>query len=87
MGSVELAYCGLDCGKCPSRAEAGCPGCQGAAGKMYWGECQVATCCIEKGVAHCGECDEFPCDVLNEFAYSKDHGDNGRRIERLRALE
>ena len=55
MGSVELAYCGLDCGKCPSRAEAGCPGCQAAAGKMYWGECQVATCCIGKGVAHCGE--------------------------------
>jgi general stress protein 26 len=23
----------------------------------------------------------MPCDLLNEFAYDKDHGDNGKRIE------
>ena len=46
----------------------------------------MATCCIGKGLAHCGKCDQFPCDVLKEFAYSKEHGDNGARIERLKAL-
>ena len=86
MGSAELAYCGLDCGRCDCRAKTNCPGCQAAGGRMFWGECQVATCCMGKGLAHCGKCDEFPCDVLKEFAYSKEHGDNGQRIERLKAL-
>ena len=31
----------------------------------------------------CGECD-FPCDLLNQFAYDKEQGDDGKRIEQCR---
>ena len=82
-----MGYCGLDCESCDWRAKTDCSGCQAAEGKMFWGECRVATCCIARGLAHCGKCAEFPCDVLNEFAYSAEHGDKGQRIERLRALQ
>jgi len=32
----------------------------------------------------CGNCQEFPCKLLNSFAYDKDQGDNGLRIENCR---
>ncbi|WP_373887184.1 hypothetical protein [Anaerofustis stercorihominis] len=35
----------------------------------------------KKDYMHCGECSEFPCEVLNQFAYDKEQGDNGKRIE------
>jgi hypothetical protein len=29
-------------------------------------------------------CGDFPCDLLNQFAYDKEQGDNGKRIEQCR---
>ncbi len=84
---TQLAYCGLDCSACDMGKKTGCPGCQKAAGKPLWGECKLAKCCIAKGLAHCGKCAEFPCEDLKEFSFHKQFGDNGRRIENLRAVE
>ena len=82
----RMAYCRLDCGICTWREKCNCPGCQAAAGKMFWGECAIATCCIERELAHCGHCSDFPCEQLKAFSYSdSEHGDNGQRIENLRA--
>ena len=82
----QLAYCGLDCGNCEWRERKSCPGCQAAAGEMFWGQCALATCCIGKGLAHCGRCDEFPCEQLKAFSFSEsENGDNGQRIENLKA--
>ncbi|WP_084804348.1 DUF3795 domain-containing protein [Halonatronum saccharophilum] len=47
-------------------------------------ECPVKSCCEEKGSLHCGECDTFPCDLLEQFAYDKEQGDDGKRIEQCR---
>ena len=33
---------------------------------------------------YCGQCTNFPCDLLNSFAYDKEQGDNGKRIETCR---
>jgi hypothetical protein len=30
---------------------------------------------------HCGQYSAFLCDLQNQFAYDKEHGDNGKRIE------
>jgi len=31
----------------------------------FWGgECKVKSCCEEKALNHCGECSDFPCDML-----------------------
>jgi len=60
-----------------------CPGCLAAKGAMFWGSCEIATCCINKGHAHCGKCDVFPCALLTSFAYDPEQGDNGERIRNL----
>jgi len=61
-----------------------CKGCT-IINKPFWGEvCPVKSCCEGRGQEHCGQCPEFPCGLLNEFAYDKKQGDNGKRIETCR---
>jgi hypothetical protein len=84
---TALACCGLDCQACNYRSPTQCPGCPAAGGNMLWGECPLAKCCIGKGLEHCGTCEQFPCERLNAFAFDKEHGDNGRRIENLRSAK
>lgn len=54
-----------------------------AKGKLFWGQCELATCCIGKSLEHCGQCQDFPCDTLKEYSYDSEHGDNGERIRVL----
>jgi len=76
--------CGILCRQCKYREPMNCAGCI-AIDKPFWGEaCPVKSCCEGRGHEHCGQCDEFPCELLNEFAYDKEQGDNGKRIETCR---
>lgn len=84
MSAPFMARCGIDCEACEGREKANCPGCAGTNGKPFWGECAVATCCLTKGHDHCGQCKEFPCATLNDYAYSEGNGDDGLRIRNLR---
>jgi hypothetical protein len=55
--------------------------------KPFWaGEnsCPVKSYCENKNYEHCGVCAAFPCDLLNRFAYDKEQGDDGKRIEQCR---
>jgi len=64
MADQFISRCGGDCSACEHTSNDGCPGCLTAAGKMFWGECTLATCCIAKGHDHCGQCQDFPCDAF-----------------------
>ncbi len=76
--------CGILCGGCAYRETAGCTGCTNIE-KPFWGErCPVKSCCEKKRLAHCGQCADFPCGLLRQFAYDKKQGDNGKRIEQCR---
>lgn len=76
--------CGLLCSECAYREQMNCAGCVHIQ-KPFWGDsCPVKSCCEEKGLEHCGLCEEFPCGLLNQFAYDKQQGDDGKRIERCR---
>lgn len=44
--------------------------------------CQMKTCAAEKGVDFCGDCEEFPCEVLKTFQKERPH-----RIELWDSLE
>ena len=44
----------------------------------------MADCCQSKGFRHCGECPDIPCALLTQYAYDKEHGDNGARIEQCK---
>ncbi|MBE6023725.1 MAG: DUF3795 domain-containing protein [Cellulosilyticum sp.] len=76
--------CGILCSECTYREQMNCKGCTEIK-KPFWGEsCQVKTCCETKNQIHCGTCETFPCNVLNEFAYDTEQGDDGKRIEQCR---
>ncbi|HWT75213.1 MAG TPA: DUF3795 domain-containing protein [Mobilitalea sp.] len=77
--------CGSLCNECSYKETMGCRGCV-VMDKPFWGDsCPVKACCEGKGLEHCGECSNLPCDLLIEYAYDKEHGDNGKRIEQCRS--
>ena len=76
--------CGLLCSECKYREQMGCKGCVNI-DKPFWGDaCPLKSCCEGRKQEHCGSCPEFPCEVLNQFAYAEEEGDNGKRIEQCR---
>ena len=85
MDKGMIAMCGAYCGDCDYRERTGCVGCQTVKGKMFWGTCDVATCCLEKGLLHCGLCPDVPCEVLQSYFDHPEHGDNGERLANLKA--
>ena len=80
--AVIESRCGLLCSECDYREQMNCAGCVHIQ-KPFWGEsCPVKKSCETKKLEHCGQCDNFPCDLLNQFAYDEKQGDNGKRIDR-----
>lgn len=56
--------CGVDCSQCERKTDVSCRGCI-YMDKPFWGSpCGVKSCCEEKGLNHCGQCREFPCEML-----------------------
>ena len=47
-------------------------------------ESRCGILCGECGYREQMNCGGFPCDLLNMFAYDKEQGDNGKRIEQCR---
>lgn len=78
----NYSVCGLDCDTCYGKTEHGCSGCRKVAGKPFWGECELYSCCRGKNAEHCGKCESFPCDTLKEWASSE----GTERIDNLRKL-
>lgn len=76
--------CGLLCSECSYREQMNCAGCLHIE-KPFWSDnCPVKTCTESKQHGHCGQCADFPCDLLNSFAYDEKQGDGGKRIERCK---
>lgn len=72
--------CGIKCSDCSYKDQVGCKGCVNI-DRPFWGDlCPVKSCCEGKSFSHCGNCDDFPCQLLNAFAYDKEQGDDGLRI-------
>ena len=78
------SYCGLVCSSCSFREKNSCPTCRAAQGKMFWGMCKLAACCIQRKLDHCGQCPEFPCETLKEYSLDAKSGQYDGRIENLR---
>lgn len=76
--------CGIKCSECGYREKMQCAGCL-AINNPFWGDCPVKSCCEGRVHSHCGQCRELPCDLLNGFAYDKEQGDGGKRIENCRS--
>ena len=85
MGLI-VTRCGLRCETCGYKAPCSCDGCISTNGHPFHGECPVALCCQDWGIVHCGECKDFPCDLLKQYSCDPEHGDDppGARIEQCR---
>ncbi|MCP4673139.1 MAG: DUF3795 domain-containing protein [Desulfobacula sp.] len=63
-----IAKCGLYCGACPRFLKEKCNGCKDNK-KASW--CKLRTCCIDKNIDSCADCDEFTdvmdCKKYNNF--------------------
>jgi hypothetical protein len=63
MESEVLAgFCGDYCGKWPEYPDR----CNGCVASEHL-DCFFVACCLERGIEHCGLCEEFPCRKLREF--------------------
>ena len=87
--STIQSYCGLDCAECADRKTEQCAGCVAAGGRPFHGSCAVAQCAIGKKRGFCGECDAFPCDLLQSCSNGETRGDTpkGTRIERCAQIK
>lgn len=77
--------CGIVCGECDYREKMNCRGCV-SIDMPFWGErCPLKDCCEKRALENCGFCAEFPCELLNKYAFDKEHGDEGKRIKQCAA--
>ncbi|MBL8025250.1 MAG: DUF3795 domain-containing protein [Fibrobacteres bacterium] len=66
--------CGILCSECDYREKMDCKGCVNIS-KPFWGDaCPVKNCCENRKLISCGNCSEFPCELLNSYSYDKEHG-------------
>ena len=63
MNDALIGKCGFCCACCPTYIRGGCQGCME---EHVAGDCYTRDCVLEKGLFCCGECAQFPCDVLLE---------------------
>ncbi|MBN2054363.1 DUF3795 domain-containing protein [bacterium] len=65
-----------------------CGGCKSESLAMHCGSCMIRQCAIERGVAVCGECSEYPCRLLQAFNDDQNphHSAVIRNQERIRRI-
>lgn len=94
---MDLACCGWSCIEDCTEYPHSCAGCNELEGKAPWtreagfNRCFFYQCCVvDKGFAHCGECDEMPCSAFDDYAdpsldEATKQQELAKRIARLRA--
>ncbi len=56
-----IAKCGFYCGSCPAYISKKCKGCVEQRKK---GDCYTRDCVLQQGINYCGECKNFPCQII-----------------------
>ncbi len=84
LNHPTIGCCGIDCGLCPRHYTDGssrCPGCGGEGFKEVHPACGYLTCCVEKrGLAVCGQCDDYPCKRFDKETGERDSFVLHRRV-------
>ena len=80
--------CGAVCAECEKLGEQ-CAGCRAIAGRVWWlaytGQalCPFYRCCIEEHqFMHCGQCEDFPCELFQEGDPTKSDAENAEILKR-----
>lgn len=75
--------CGVCCDSCERKEEVGCTGCLTMEKTFWGGECEVKSCCVKKGLDHCGLCADFPCEMAATMGVEQGF-DPAPRLEQCR---
>lgn len=76
--------CGVECNICERKEVVTCKGCLDMEKPFWGGDCYVKSCSENKGLNHCGECNDFPCEVLTNMGKEQGY-DPTIKIERCRS--
>lgn len=63
--------CGVCCDSCERKVQVKCKGCINMPAPFWGGECKVKSCCEQKQLGFCGECEKFPCALLANMGKSQ----------------
>lgn len=63
--------CGVRCNHCERKEQVHCLGCLHMEKPFWSGVCGVKKCCEEKNLNHCGECSQFPCEMLSTMGVAE----------------
>ena len=63
MDEKLLGKCGFYCGVCPTYTGGRCKGC---VAEHETGDCFTRDCVLQKGIAACTLCADFPCGTIIE---------------------
>lgn len=77
--------CGVCCNQCERKEAVRCTGCATMEKPFWGGECGVKSCCEAKGLNHCGECPDFPCEM--EASMGTDMGFDAESRLKLRFMK
>ncbi|WP_066684673.1 DUF3795 domain-containing protein [Christensenella intestinihominis] len=92
-----ISCCGAVCSQCKDYPRE-CGGCPAIQGKVFWLQyvpedvCPIYACCVEeKGLAHCGGCEELPCERYSRYSDPNMSEEEGAKLQeeafaRLRSL-
>ncbi len=81
-----ISLCGLNCGLCTMYIGGYCPGCGGGDGNQ---SCAIARCSVERKVAFCSACADYPCDKYDgiddydSFISTRNRKSNLDKVERI----
>lgn len=56
-----------------SPEDTACDGCRGKNRFVQCAECKFIPCAESRGIDFCGECEEYPCEMLKTFQAEKPH--------------
>ena len=63
-----------------------CSGCRGDRTQHWSPDCWIRECCVnKKGLEFCCECEDFPCEKLNEWA--EENEGYGEAVNRLKEMK
>ena len=68
---MHESRCGIRCNICERKEKVDCKGCLNMKKPFCGGVCEVKSCCERKKWDHCGECIDFPCEMLTSIGIAK----------------
>jgi len=82
----DISVCGINCEKCKSYNANECGKCRGPLEAHRSSNCVLMPCAREKGHRYCFECDDFPCQKLEDFA-SDGYGHHKQTVENMKKMK